>query len=571
MILTGAEIVVRCLQEEKVEYVFGYPGGTVLFIYDELFKQDKIRHVLARHEQAAVHAADGYARAGNRVGVALVTSGPGATNAVTGIATAYMDSIPLVIISGQVSSPFIGQDAFQEVDTVGITRPCVKHNFLIKDVKDIAATIKKAFYIAKTGRPGPVLIDIPKDISAQHCEFDYPKTVELRSYSPASKGHTGQIKKAAQMLLEAERPMIYAGGGVILANSSDKLRRLAQMLGHPCTNTLMGLGSYPASDKQFLGMLGMHGTYEANMAMHHCDVLLAVGARFDDRVIGNTEHFMAEPRKIIHIDTDPSSISKRVRVDVPIVGDLSEVLDELIKQVEALGGKKLPNTARTADWWGQIEQWRGRNCMAYQHSDLVIKPQFVVEKLWEVTKGEAFVSTDVGQHQMWAAQYYKLDKPRRWATSGGLGTMGFGLPAAIGMQIAHPGEPVAVITGEGSIQMCIQELSTCKQYRLPLKIISLNNRYLGMVRQWQQLFHGSRYSESYMNSLPDFAKLAEAYGHVGLQITKPSDVEGALREAFSRKDDLVFIDFQVDPTENVYPMVQGGKGLTDMILAEDAL
>lgn len=569
MVLTGAEIVVRCLQEEKVEYVFGYPGGSVLFLYDELFKQDSIRHVLVRHEQAAVHAADGYARTTNKVGVALVTSGPGATNAVTGIATANMDSIPLVIISGQVPTAAIGLDAFQEVDTVGITRPCVKHNFLVKDARDLAATIKKAFLIASTGRPGPVLIDIPKDVTAQRCEFSYPESVSLRSYSPVTKGHHGQIRKALQLLLGARRPMIYSGGGVLLSNAAEKLTKLARLLNLPCTNTLMGLGGYPGSDRQFLGMPGMHGTYEANMAMHHSDVLLAVGARFDDRVIGNTDHFMQADRKIIHLDIDPSSISKRVRVDVPIVGDVAEVLDEMIAELEATTER--PVREDIDAWWRQIEEWRGRKSLVYANSTEVIKPQFVIEKLWEVTGGDAFVATDVGQHQMWSAQYYKFNQPKRWASSGGLGTMGFGLPAAMGIQLAHPGEPVACITGEGSIQMCIQELSTCKQYRLPIKVLSLNNRYLGMVRQWQQMFHGNRYSESYMDSLPDFAKLAEAYGHVGIQITKPEDVEGAIREAFSRKNDLVFMDFRVDPTENVFPMIQGGKGLTEMILSAEDL
>lgn len=569
MVLTGAEIVVRCLQEEKVEYVFGYPGGSVLFLYDELFKQDSIRHVLVRHEQAAVHAAEGYSRTTDKVGVALVTSGPGATNAVTGIANAYMDSIPLVIISGQVPTAAIGLDAFQEVDTVGITRPCVKHNFLVKDVRDIASTLKKAFLIASTGRPGPVLVDIPKDITAQRCEFVYPESVSLRSYNPVVKGHHGQIRKALQLLLEARRPVIYSGGGVISGNAAEKLTKLARMLNLPCTNTLMGLGGYPGTDRQFLGMLGMHGTFEANMAMHHSDVLLAVGARFDDRVIGNTEHFMQEDRKIIHIDIDPSSISKRVRVDVPIVGSVADVLDEMIAELEA--STERPVRENIDAWWRQIEEWRGRNSSGYANSTEVIKPQFVVEKLWEVTGGDAFVATDVGQHQMWSAQYYKFNKPKRWASSGGLGTMGFGLPAAMGIQIAHPGEPVACITGEGSIQMCIQELSTCKQYRLPIKILSLNNRYLGMVRQWQQMFHGNRYSESYMDSLPDFAKLAEAYGHVGLQVTRPEDVEGAIREAFARKNDLVFLDFRVDPTENVFPMIQGGKGLTEMILSAEDL
>ncbi|GAB2886541.1 acetolactate synthase 3 catalytic subunit [Uliginosibacterium flavum] len=569
MVLTGAEIVVRCLQEEKVEYIFGYPGGAVLFLYDELFKQDKVRHVLVRHEQAAVHAADGYARSTEKVGVALVTSGPGATNAVTGIATAYMDSIPLVIISGQVPTAAIGLDAFQEVDTVGITRPCVKHNFLVRDVRDIAATIKKAFLIASTGRPGPVLVDIPKDVTAQRCEYAYPESVNLRSYHPTAKAPSEQILKAVQMLREAKRPVIYAGGGVVLSNAAEKLTKLTRLLGFPCTNTLMGLGGYPASDKQFIGMLGMHGTYEANMAMHYCDVLLAVGARFDDRVIGNTAHFMQEPRKIIHVDIDPSSISKRVKVDLPIVGDVGDVLDQMIACLEAdVAHAEADNLAA---WWHQIDEWRRRDSMGYKNSDEIIKPQFVVQKLWEVTGGDAFVTTDVGQHQMWAAQYYPFDQPRRWVTSGGLGTMGFGLPAAMGVQLAHPGAPVACISGEGSIQMCIQELSTCKQYRLPIKVICLNNRYLGMVRQWQEIFHGNRYSESYMDSLPDFAKLAEAYGHVGLQITRPGDVEGALREAFARKDDLVFMDFQVDQTENVYPMIQGGKGLNEMILSSEDL
>lgn len=569
MVLTGAEIVIRCLQEEKVEYVFGYPGGAVLYIYDALFNQDKVRHVLVRHEQAAVHAADGFARSTEQVGVALVTSGPGATNAVTGIATAYCDSIPLVIISGQVPTAAIGQDAFQEVDTVGITRPCVKHNFLVKDVKDIASTIKKAFYLAKTGRPGPVLVDIPKDVTMHKCEFEYPKEVSMRSYNPVVKGHQGQIRKAVQLLLEAKRPMIYTGGGVVLANAAEQLTKLTRMLGFPITNTLMGLGGYPASDRQYLGMPGMHGTYEANMAMHYSDVLLAVGARFDDRVIGNPANFAEEPRKIIHIDIDPSSISKRVKVDVPIVGDLKDVLEEMIRQLEAAPARG--NTDAVAGWWKQVEEWRSRECMKFKNSDEIIKPQFVVQKLWEVTGGDAIITSDVGQHQMWAAQYYRFDKPRRWLNSGGLGTMGVGLPYAMGAQLANPGAQVACVTGEASIQMCIQELSTCKQFRLPLKICNLNNRYLGMVRQWQQLFHGERYSESYMDSLPDFAKLAEAYGHVGLKIERPSDVEGALREAFARKNDLVFLDFQIDQTENVYPMVQGGKGLTEMILSAEDL
>ncbi len=569
MVLTGAEIVIRCLQEEKVEYVFGYPGGAVLFIYDEFFKQEQVRHVLVRHEQAAVHAADAFARSTDKVGVALVTSGPGATNAVTGIATAYYDSVPIVIISGQVPTAAIGEDAFQEVDTVGITRPCVKHNFLVKDPKDIAATIKKAFYLAKTGRPGPVLVDIPKDVSAMKAEYDYPKSVEMRSYNPVTRGHQGQIKKALKLLREAKRPMIYAGGGVILSDAAESLTKLTRKLGMPITTTLMGLGGYPASDKQHLGMPGMHGTYEANMSMHFSDVLLAIGARFDDRVIGDPKHFAEEPRKIIHIDIDPASISKRVKVDVPIVGDVNEVLNQMVRQLEGIS--EVADQEALEVWWKQIEEWRRRECMKFKNSDEIIKPQYVVQKLWEVTEGDAFITSDVGQHQMWAAQYYGFDKPRRWLNSGGLGTMGVGLPYAMGAQLAHPGSPVACVTGEASIQMNIQELSTCKQFRLPIKICNLNNGYLGMVRQWQELFHGGRYAESYMDSLPDFAKLAESYGHVGLRIDKPGDVEGAIREAFSRKNDLVFLDFQVDPTENVYPMVQGGKGLTEMILSAEDL
>jgi len=567
MELTGAEIVVRCLQAEGVEYIFGYPGGAVLFIYDELFKQDKVKHILVRHEQGATHAADGYSRSSEKVGVALVTSGPGVTNAVTGIATAYMDSIPMVIITGQVPTHAIGLDAFQECDTVGITRPCVKHNFLVKDVKDLAITIKKAFYLARTGRPGPVLVDIPKDVTAAKCAFEYPVSVSMRSYNPVVKGHPGQIKKAVQLLAEAKRPMVYTGGGVILSGAAKHLTKLVKLLGFPCTNTLMGLGGYPATDPLFLGMLGMHGTYEANMAMQNCDVLLAVGARFDDRVIGNPEHFGQVQRKIIHIDIDPSSISKRVKVDVPIVGNVSDVLEELIRQLEAANYK--PDQNALSAWWSQIGLWKSKDCLKYDKKSKIIKPQFVLETLYQVTKGDAFVTSDVGQHQMWAAQFYKFEKPRRWINSGGLGTMGFGLPAAMGVQFANPGATVACVTGEASIQMCIQELSTCKQYRLPIKIVNLNNKYMGMVRQWQQFFHGNRYSESYMDALPDFVKLAESYGHVGMKIEKPGDVEPALKEAFKRKNDLVFLDFITDQTENVYPMVQGGKGLTEMILAEE--
>lgn len=562
---TGAEIVVRCLQAEGVKYVFGYPGGAVLNIYDEIYKQNQFKHVLVRHEQAAVHAADAYARATGRVGVALVTSGPGATNAVTGIATAYMDSIPLVVLTGQVPTAAIGMDAFQEVDTIGITRPCVKHNFLVKDVRELAVTIKKAFYIASTGRPGPVVVDIPKDVTQHTCPFEYPADIRMRSYNPTLKGHAGQIKRAVHMLLQAKRPMIYTGGGVILGNASEQVTELARLLGYPVTNTLMGLGGYPAPDPLFLGMLGMHGTFEANMAMQHCDVLLAVGARFDDRVIGNPKHFAREDRRIIHIDVDPSSISKRVKVDIPIVGDVAQVLNEIIRQIKA--GSERPDQAALKAWWAQIELWRSQDCLKYERSSEVIKPQYVIEKLYEVTGGEAYVTSDVGQHQMWAAQYYPFKKPRRWINSGGLGTMGVGLPYAMGVQLAFPDAMVACVTGEGSIQMNIQELSTCQQERLPIKIILLNNRYLGMVRQWQELFYEERYAESYVDALPDFVKLAEAYGHVGMTIDKPQDVEPALREAFGKyKDRLVFLNFITDPRENVYPMVPAGKGLSEMIL-----
>ena len=567
--LTGAEIVIRCLQEEGVEFVFGYPGGAVLWIYDAIFKQKKVKHILVRHEQGALHAADGYARATGKPGVALVTSGPGVTNAVTGIATAYMDSIPLVVLTGQVPTAAIGEDAFQECDTVGITRPCVKHNFLVKDVTQLAVTIKKAFHIATTGRPGPVLVDIPKDVSNQTAHYHYPEKISLRSYSPVTKGHAGQIKKALQLLLDARRPMIYVGGGAVLGEASAEVTELVRTLGFPVTNTLMGLGSYPANDKQFVGMLGMHGTVEANMAMQGSDVLLAVGARFDDRVIGSPTHFAAgnPSRKIIHIDVDPSSISKRVKVDVPIVGGVKEVLTELLAQIKATAVR--PDPAALAAWWAQITAWRAKDCLKYDRKSAIIKPQMVIEKLYEVTHGDAYITSDVGQHQMWAAQFYRFDKPRRWINSGGLGTMGVGLPYAMGVKLAFPDADVACVTGEASIQMCIQELSTCKQYHLPVKIVNLNNRYMGMVRQWQEFFHGNRYAESYMDALPDFVKLAEAYGHVGMKIEKPSDIEGALQEAFAMKDRLVFLDFITDQTENVFPMVPGGKGISEMILSEE--
>ncbi|MGQ0441853.1 MAG: acetolactate synthase 3 catalytic subunit [Methylophilaceae bacterium] len=567
--LTGAEILIECLHQENVKFVFGYPGGAVLNIYDAIFQQTKFKHILVRHEQAAVHAADAFSRSTGEVGVALVTSGPGATNAVTGIATAYMDSIPLVIISGQVPTHAIGQDAFQECDTVGITRPCVKHNFLIKDIQDIAPVMKKAFYVAASGRPGPVLVDIPKDITATLSHFDYPKTVSMRSYNPITKGHAGQIKKALKLITEAKRPMVYTGGGVVLADAAPQLLQFIQSLGLPNTSTLMGLGGYPATDKQFLGMLGMHGTYEANMAMQECDVLLAIGARFDDRVIGNPDHFLSRPRTIIHIDIDPSSISKRVKIDVPIVGDVKSVLNDLNELIAT--AKPTQNKAALADWFKQINEWRSKNCLEFKLDDQLIKPQQVVKTLYEITKGDAFITSDVGQHQMWAAQYYPFDKPRRWINSGGLGTMGVGLPYAMGVQLAHPNATVACITGEASIQMCIQELSTCKQFHLPIKIITLNNRYMGMVRQWQEFFYENRYSESYMDALPDFVKLAEAYGHVGMRITDPADVEGALKEAFSPalKQRLVFMDFLTDQSENVFPMIPNGKGLSEMIMAEE--
>jgi acetolactate synthase I/II/III large subunit len=572
MEMTGADIVVRCLQEEGIEHVFGYPGGAVLYIYDAIYKQKKFQHILVRHEQAAVHAADAYSRSTEKVGVCLVTSGPGVTNAVTGIATAYMDSIPMVILSGQVPTHAIGEDAFQECDTVGITRPCVKHNFLVKDVKDLATTIRKAFIIATSGRPGPVLVDIPKDITKNKCKFEYPKNVPMRSYSPVVKGHQGQIKKAIHLIMNAERPMIYSGGGAILGNASPELNKFVDMLGFPCTNTLMGLGAYKASDKKFLGMPGMHGTYECNMAMQHCDVLIGVGARFDDRVIGNPKHFAQNPRKIIHLDIDPSSISKRVKADVPIVGDVKETLGDFVTLLEeAFAAGQKPKSVELQKWWDQINEWRKKDSLRYDKSTTVIKPQAVVEKLWEITKGDAFVTSDVGQHQMFAAQYYRFDKPRRWINSGGLGTMGVGLPYAMGVLLANPGAQVACITGEGSIQMCIQELSTCKQYNLPVKIINLNNRYLGMVRQWQELEYESRYSESYMEALPDFVALAQAYGHIGIKVEKPEDVEPALRDAFGKyKDRCVFIDFITDREENVFPMVQGGKGLSEMLLRPEA-
>jgi acetolactate synthase-1/2/3 large subunit len=570
--LRGAEIIVKALQAENVKYIWGYPGGAVLHIYDAFYKQDTIQHVLVRHEQAAVHAADGYARATGDVGVALVTSGPGLTNAVTGIATAYMDSIPMVIISGQVPTAAIGLDAFQECDTVGITRPIVKHNFLVKDVRDMATVMKKAFHIARSGRPGPVVVDVPKDVSFNKTPYTgYPESIEMRSYNPVRKGHGGQIRKALQLLLNAKRPYIYTGGGVLLGNAVQELRTLVDMLGYPVTNTLMGLGAYPATERKFLGMLGMHGTLEANNTMQSCDVLLAVGARFDDRVIGNPKHFAQNERKIIHIDIDPSSISKRVKVDVPIVGDVKDVLTELISMIKE--SQQKPDEKALAAWWDTIEGWRSRECMKYDAGDgSVIKPQMVIETLWGMTKdADAYITSDVGQHQMWAAQYYKFNEPRRWINSGGLGTMGVGIPYAMGIKLAKPESEVFCVTGEGSVQMCIQELSTCLQYNTPIKIVSLNNRYLGMVRQWQEIEYSGRYSHSYMDALPNFVKLAEAYGHVGMLIERPQDVEPALREARKLKDRTVFMDFRTDPTENVFPMVRAGKGITEMLLASEDL
>lgn len=567
MELTGAEILVRCLKDEGVEYVFGYPGGAVLYIYDALYQQQDVKHILVRHEQGATHAADGYARSTGKPGVVLVTSGPGATNAITGIATAYMDSIPMVIITGQVHTWAIGSDAFQEVDSVGITRPCVKHNFLVKDVKDLATTIKKAFYIASSGRPGPVVVDVPKDVTMHKTEYHYPEEVSIRSYNPVVKGHPGQIKKAVDLILSAKRPMIYTGGGVVWSpGASESLTELTRLLGYPITNTLMGLGAYPATDRQFVGMLGMHGTYEANMAMHNCDVLIAIGARFDDRVVGKVEYFCPDA-KIVHVDIDPSSISKSVKVDVPIVGDVNNVVKEMLRLIEA--DSRRPDAAALAEWWKQIDEWRAKNCLKYDRASALIKPQAVIEALYKATHGEAYVTSDVGQHQMWAAQFYKFPKPMRWINSGGLGTMGFGLPAAMGVQLAHPDDVVACVTGEASIQMCIQELSTCRQYGLPIKIINLNNRYMGMVRQWQEFFYDRRYSHSYMDALPDFVKLAEAYGHVGMLIDKPADVEPALQEALKLKDRLVFLDFITDQTENVYPMIAQGKGHHEMHLSPE--
>jgi acetolactate synthase-1/2/3 large subunit len=562
-------MLVRFLRDEGVKYIYGYPGGAVLHIYDALFKEKAIEHILVRHEQAATHMADGYARATGKAGVVLVTSGPGATNAITGIATAYMDSIPMVVLSGQVPSEMVGTDAFQETDMVGISRPIVKHSFIVKHASEIPEVLKKAFYIAESGRPGPVVVDIPKNVTnpAEKFEYVYPKKVKLRSYSPAVRGHSGQIRKAAEMLLAAKRPVVYSGGGVIMGNASAQLTELARMLNLPVTNTLMGLGGYPGSDRQFLGMLGMHGSYTANLTMHHADVILAVGARFDDRVINGAPKFCPNA-KIIHIDIDPASISKTIKADVPIVGPVDSVLSEMVAILKEIGEK--PNPEALASWWKQIDEWRGtRGLFPYDKGDgTIIKPQTAVETLYEVTRGDAFVSSDVGQHQMFAAQYYKFDKPNRWLNSGGLGTMGFGLPAAMGAKLNFPDVDVACVTGEGSIQMNIQELSTCLQYGLPVKIVNLNNGALGMVRQWQDMVYSGRHSHSYMESLPDFIKLAEAYGHVGMRITELKDLKPKMEEAFALKDRLVFLDIQVDVSEHVYPMQIRDGSMRDMWLSK---
>ncbi|MCK9503161.1 MAG: acetolactate synthase 3 large subunit [Porticoccaceae bacterium] len=558
-ILSGGDILIRALRDAGVEHLWGYPGGAALHIYDAIFRQEEVNHILVRHEQAAVHAADGYARSSGKVGAVLVTSGPGATNAITGIATAYMDSIPMVIISGQVTQDKIGDDAFQETDMMGISRPIVKHSFMVKRPEDIAETIAKAFYIAASGRPGPVVVDVPKDITDPNIKvaYKYPEKVKIRSYQPTTKGHSGQIKRAVKQLLAAKKPVIYAGGGVIMAEASEQLTRLAKLLNYPVTNTLMGLGCFPGSDRQFVGMLGMHGTFEANTAMHYADVILAVGARFDDRVTNTPSKFCPEAT-IIHIDIDPTSISKTVPADIPIVGSCDAVLDEMIAQIEE--GDKKPDQKALSAWWQQIDEWRNRHGLYTasrygESSGSLIKPQDVIKMLHKVTNGKAYVCSDVGQHQMFAAQYYLFDKPRQWINSGGLGTMGFGLPAAMGVKMAHPDADVAVVTGEGSIQMCIQELSSCTQHQLPVKIITLNNQALGMVKQWQDMQYGSRYSHIlYEDSLPDFIKLAEAYGHVGMKVTSFDDLESKMRECFAMKDRTVFMDIYVDPSEHVYPM-----------------
>ncbi len=562
-------MVVRFLRDEGVKHIYGYPGGALLHIYDALFKEPALNHILVRHEQAATHMADGYARATGKAGVVLVTSGPGATNAITGIATAYMDSIPMVVLSGQVPSNMVGTDAFQETDMVGISRPIVKHSFIIKHPSEIPEVLKKAFYLAESGRPGPVVVDIPKDMGdpTKKYEYVYPKKIKLRSYNPAQRGHSGQIRKAVEMLVAAKRPILYAGGGVILGGASAALTELARLLNLPVTNTLMGLGAYPGSDRQFLGMLGMHGSYQANLAMHHSDVILAVGARFDDRVINGATRFCPNA-KIIHVDIDPASISKTIKADVPIVGPVDSVLAEMVAVVRELSEK--PRAENQAAWWKQIEEWRGgREMFPYDKGDgSIIKPQTVIETLYDVTAGDAYITSDVGQHQMFAAQYYRYDKPNRWINSGGLGTMGFGFPAAMGVKLNFPDADVACVTGEGSVQMNIQELSTCMQYDLPVKIVCLNNGALGMVRQWQDMQYSSRYSHSYMESLPDFVKLAEAYGHVGMRVERLEDLKPMMAEAFAMKNRLVFLDIAVDNTEHVYPMQIKDGAMRDMWLSK---
>tara|TARA_B100001758_G_C18411112_1_gene615754 strand:+ start:1652 stop:3364 length:1713 start_codon:yes stop_codon:yes gene_type:complete len=559
---TGAEIFVKCLEAEGIDLVFGYPGGAVLHIYDELHKQNDVSHILVRHEQGAVHAAEGYAKSSDKPGVVLVTSGPGATNAITGIADAYMDSVPIVVFTGQVRTALIGNDAFQEVDTVGITRPCVKHNFMITDVSKMAETIKKAFYVATTGRPGPVVVDIPKDITEDKYEFNYPSKVSMRSYNPYTDISDESLELAAKNILSCKKPVIYAGGGVINSNASKELTEFAKYLNFPVTNTLMGLGCFPGNDPQFIQMLGMHGSYEANMAMHDCDLLIAVGARFDDRITGRLDKFSPDA-KIIHIDVDPSSISKNIKAHIPIIGDVKAAINGLTKKIVE---KKLkPNNID--EWWNNINEWRKKDSFRYKQGSEIIKPQYVIDRLYEITKGDAFITSDVGQHQMWAAQLYKFKKPKRWINSGGLGTMGFGLPSAMGTQFANPNSLVCCVTGEASIQMCIQELSTCLQYGLPIKIINLNNRYMGMVRQWQEFFYEKRYAMSYMDALPNFVKLAESFGHIGYKVEKPSDVDAAILEAIKQKDRLVFIDFITDQEENVFPMIATGAAHNKMILS----
>ena len=566
-------MLIRALQDEGVDHVFGYPGGAVLHIYDAVFRQNRIQHVLVRHEQAATHMADGYARSTGRPGVVLVTSGPGATNAITGIATAYMDSIPMVVISGQVQSHLIGTDSFQETDMVGVSRPIVKHSFLVRTASEIPETIKKAFYIATSGRPGPVVVDIPKDLTDPTNLFDYsyPETVTMRSYSPATRGHTGQIKKAIKLLAKCERPVIYAGGGVVQGDASSQLIELTRLLGFPITNTLMGLGAFPGTDRQFLGMLGMHGTFEANNAMHHSDLVFAIGARFDDRITNTVSKFCPYA-EIIHLDIDPTSISKTVNADVPIVGPVDTVLDEMIKLLEPeVAERSEKQQQMLKEWWEQIEGWRKQDCLAVirDESEDIIKPQEAVQAVYKATDGKAYVTSDVGQHQMFAAQYYPFDEPRKWINSGGLGTMGFGLPAAMGVQVAFPDEQVVCITGEGSIQMNIQELSTCSQYGLPIKIINVNNGSLGMVKQWQDMQYEGRHSHSYMDSLPDFVKLVESYGHVGFKIESRDELEPVMAEAMAIKNKLVFVDILVDPSEHVYPMLIAPNGsLRDMWLSK---